>query len=192
MTKPEKYPEPTDFSIAMASINSLYEKGFDRWEFLPGMRFGDRKKWWGTGGLRTLPHEGVDLCLFRDTRGKLHAMQGTIRIPVMYDGIIVKTGSDFLGRSIFFRHECFDAGGRVLHTVFGHTRPCHVFRYEHPVKQGEIIAEIAETGNSNILPHLHITAAWIPASMSSAGLDWETLGRSREILLFDPLTAVKG
>ena len=157
----------------MATINGLYAKGFDRWEFLPGMRFNDREKWWEPGVMRAYPHEGIDLCLYRDTRGRLHAIQGTIRIPVMYDGIIVKTGKDLLGRSIFLRHDCFDAGGRMLHTVFGHTRPCRALRRGLPVRQGEIIAEVAEIANrkTNILPHLHITAAWIPASISSADLN---------------------
>ena len=183
-----------DFGTTLAAVNGLYRQGFERWAFLPGMGFGDREKWWQSGGLRSTPHEGVDLCLFTDTSGRLQALEGSIQIPAMYDGVVLKTLGDFLGCSIFLRHACFDARGRVLHTVFGHTRPLEGLCSGQAVAQGQIIAEMAgpPSRSTPILPHLHVSAAWVPASMPAADLVWEHLGRSREIALFDPLTAAAG
>jgi hypothetical protein len=72
---------------------------------LPGMAFGAMDKWWGDQGRRERPHEGVDLCLYRDGHGEVRRLGEHARLPAMYDATVVRLCDDFLGRSVMMEHE---------------------------------------------------------------------------------------
>ena len=115
--------EKTSFSEQLLECNGLREAGFDQWAFSPGMLFKAPGKWWGDRGTRARPHEGIDLCLYTDETGRPFALDESTRIPVMFDGEIIKIEEDFLGQSVYVAHAIDDGHGRRLWTIYGHTRP---------------------------------------------------------------------
>ncbi|NVM22508.1 MAG: hypothetical protein HWN68_12100 [Desulfobacterales bacterium] len=88
----------TGFSEYLVRCNGLDELGFEEWLFHPGMLFGALDRWWADGGNRAKPHEGLDLCLYRGLGGHNRSLDERTKIPLTYDGEIVKIDDDFLGR----------------------------------------------------------------------------------------------
>ncbi len=172
----------------LLTSNSPQMTGFRRWLFQPGMLFNAPETWWGEKKLRATPHEGLDLYCFADAAGQIKELDEQIKIPAAFAGKIVKTGNDFLGKSIFISHELFAEDGRQLYTAYGHTRPLAAIRAGQVVAAGEIIATLAAPSgkNTGIPGHLHITLAWVPKSMPSDRLNWQTLSADRSITLIDP------
>jgi len=103
-----------------------------RWP-VPGGKLGAG---FGLRGRR--PHEGIDI-LAPEGTAVLAAAAGT----VIYAG----SGVRGYGNLILLRH----AGGTV--TVYAHNRRNQV-REQDPVRQGQTIAEVGQTGNATA-PHLH-------------------------------------
>jgi hypothetical protein len=173
------------------TCNGLDSAGFREWVFHPGMLFGALVTWWGKGGGRDRPHEGLDVRRYRDARGRIHGLDGTIRIPVMYEGEIAAIRDDFLGRSVFVRHPIRDGEGRRLHTIYGHTAPGGV-RAGDALREGEVFATLAEPPavSTSAPAHLHLSIAWVPPSIPGGALDWRTMGDARRVLLLDPLRVV--
>lgn len=171
------------------ACNRLDAVGFREWVFHPGMLFGALEMWWGRGGNRDRPHEGLDVRCYRDAGGRIHGLDGTIRVPVMYEGEIAAIRDDFLGRSVFVRHPIRDGGGRRLHTIYGHTAPDGDVRVGDALGEGEEFATVALTpaGKTSAPAHLHLTVAWVSPSVSGEALDWRTMGDARRVILLDPL-----
>ncbi|MCK9375180.1 MAG: M23 family metallopeptidase [Syntrophobacterales bacterium] len=165
---------------------------FKEWLFQPGMLFQSLEKWWGGGGLRPGHHEGLDLYSFADVRGRIKILDQHIRIPAAFSGRIVKIDPDFLGKSIFIKHEIFSGSGRQLYSAYGHTAPLEALTVGQTVVEGEIIAIISggPGRKTAIAPHLHITFAWMPASLDPDRLTWENLGHDPAITLIDPLSVL--
>ncbi len=101
------YNKP-DFTKTLIQKNRLDKRGFSDWVFLPGMLFKSPDKWWGDRGKREKPHEGLDLCLFRDNQDKIVRLDGKIMIPAIYDSIVVRIIKDFIGKSIFLENSIPD------------------------------------------------------------------------------------
>ena len=188
-----RYPEEkTRFSEQLMECNRLRDAGFDRWAFYPGMLFGARKKWWGLRGTRPRPHEGIDLCLYTDERGRAFGLDASARIPVMFDGQIVKVEKDFLGQSVYVGHEIDDGHGRRLWTMYGHTKPGDHVQPGERVRQGEIIASLAKAGEegTGLITHLHLSMAWLSPDRASQEISWEKLHDPGIATLLDPLHAM--
>ena len=78
--KPEKntIPESTFKTFFTKHNNDFHTYGFKEWIFYPGMLFQDREAWWVDNGLRAAPHEGIDLCFYRDKTGQVRRIgEGT-------------------------------------------------------------------------------------------------------------------
>ncbi len=188
--KPEenKIPGSAFNSFFIKRNNDLNTHGFKEWVFYPGMLFQDREAWWTDNGFRPAPHEGIDLCFYRDNEGQVRRIGNGTKIPVMYTGEIVHIHDDFLGKSIYVKHRINDKSGNVLHTIYGHTVPENRHDTGKSVHEGDTIAEIAALSEkSKILPHIHITMAWIPETLSCKKLNWETTGNPRLVTLCNPL-----
>ncbi|MFA5112152.1 MAG: peptidoglycan DD-metalloendopeptidase family protein [Desulfobaccales bacterium] len=182
-------PNPQSrFLEYLVAHNRTRMRDFDQWLFQPGMLFHSLEKWWGGGGPRPGPHEGLDLYSFADARGLVKILDQHIRIPAAFPGVIVKISPDFLGKSIFISHEIFSDPGRKLYSAYGHTAPLDGLTIGQVVAEGEIIAAIsAGPGRKTALaPHLHLTFAWAPAGLDPDRLTWENLGRDPGITLIDP------
>lgn len=173
----------------MVEHNRPQMDGFKRWDFQPGMLFQALKKWWGDQGARYTRHEGLDLYHYADANGALKTVDQHTRIPAAFAGEIVKIEPDFLGKSIYIRHDIFSAGGRQLISVYGHTVPREFLEAGQKVAAGEIIGRISAFPDkkTTLVPHLHITFAWVPVWVTLSRLDWKNLGNDPGITLIDPL-----
>jgi hypothetical protein len=166
--------------------------GLKRWVFQPGMRFQALQKWWGDQGPRAAPHEGLDLYSFEDGGGRIKTVDRSTRVPAAFAGHIVKIQPDFLGKSIFMSHPEVTFDGQCLLSAFGHTVPRESLGAGDAVAEGEVIATISgfPGKKTDLLPHLHLTFAWIPADLSPERLTWKNLGNDPGIRLIDPLRVI--
>jgi hypothetical protein len=182
----------SNFFSYLMEHNRPYLDGLQQWVFQPGMLFRAREKWWGDRGPRPAPHEGLDLYSFSDANGVLHTVDRHIKIPAAFRGTIVKIDQDFLGQSIYIRHEIGSGNGRRLYSAYGHITPRPSLRTRETVAEGEIIAHISgSTGKKTaIAPHVHITFAWMPVPVDPDQLNWENLGHDPGITLLDPLAVL--
>ncbi len=187
--KPEvsKIPESTFNTFFVKHNNDFHPYGFKEWVFYPGMLFLDMEAWWTDNRFRQTPHEGIDLCYYRDKAGQVCRVDNRTKIPVMYAGDIVHIHDDFLGKSIYIKHS-LNKSGNTLHTIYGHTIPHSNHNIGKRVCEGDIIAEVAALSeNSNIHPHIHITMAWVPKSLPCHQFNWETIGDPQSVTLCNPL-----
>ncbi len=150
------------------------------------MLFDSKQKWWGKKGKRERQHEGLDLLLYRIDKGETVHLDETTAIPSIYDGTVIRVIDDFLGKSIFMEHD----NGFI--TAFGHTKPLADIKAGTKIKEGDIIATIAENNNPKIkiAPHLHITAGHINRDLHHESLNWESINNSEIITLLDPLDII--
>jgi hypothetical protein len=179
----------TRFTEFLIRENALDEGGFKEWIFSPGMLFNAPNKWWGDQGRRDKPHEGLDLCLYRDRRDRVLRIDTKTRIPVMYDGEVVAIVNDFLGESVILEHGFSHRDERNFCSIYGHTNPHEGLHVGRIVKEGEVIAALADSGNleAKMFPHLHISLGWTSKSISYDQVDWETIGAKDILTLLDPL-----
>ena len=190
LMKPDEniIPKSTFNSFITKSNRYLQSNGFKEWIFYPGMLFHDTEAWWTDNGIRPTPHEGIDLCFYRDNTGQVLRIDSGTKIPVLYTGDIVHIHDDFLGKSIYVKHNMNNKSGDVFHTIYGHTVPQNHCVSGTRVHEGDIIAEVAAISEeSKVLPHIHITTAWIHKSLSCKRLNWETIWNSKSVTLCNPL-----
>jgi murein DD-endopeptidase MepM/ murein hydrolase activator NlpD len=182
-------PGQADFSERLIRCNGLERVGFERWIFYPGMLFKAEDLWWAEGRRRRSPHEGLDICIYADSEGQHRSLDKSTKVPLTYEGEIVKIDDDFLGKSIYVSHSIYDTAGNQLHTIYGHTSLCDEVRRGEAFTKGDVIATIAGGGNrkASIPPHLHISIAWIPKSIRYERLNWETISAAGNAILLDPL-----
>jgi len=168
------------------------DRGFKEWIFIPGMLFNAMDKWWGDLGTRSRPHEGLDLCLYRTIQGGIVSLDERIKIPSIYDGLVVKIIDDFLGKSVIIEHTAPEH--RSFCSIFGHTRPDSGIKEGSRLKEGEFFATIADTGSSGtgVFPHLHLTIGLISKNTSYDLMDWETIANPDMLTLLDPLVVIGG
>ncbi|MCP4664750.1 MAG: M23 family metallopeptidase [Deltaproteobacteria bacterium] len=180
------------FTAFFVRENALDKRGFKEWVFSPGMLFHALDTWWGDQGRRDRPHEGLDLCQYRDQRDRMHALDEKMKVPAMYDGIVVRIVHDFLGRSVILEHVFRNSDKGRFYTMYGHTKPQGGLHVGRIVKQGDIIATLADSTRSKagICPHLHVSLGWAPGPVSYDKLDWETIGASHTLALLDPLPLI--
>lgn len=182
----------TRFTEFLIRENALDERDFEEWIFCPGMLFSASNKWWGDQGKRDKPHEGLDLCLYRNRRDRILRLDEKTKIPVMYDGVVVKIINDFLGKSVIIEHSLPGSNNSRFCTIYGHTDPHGSVHVGRIVKEGDIIATLADSSKSktNIFPHLHISLGWTSKIISYDKLDWETIGATNTLTLIEPLSVI--
>ena len=172
--------------------NTMNHSGFESWIFCQGMLFNSPDKWWGDHGLRDFPHEGIDLCLYRDRSRKICRLDEKTRIPVMHDGMIKAMFKDYLGQAIIIEHGKFDSDPGRFISVYAHTKPHANIEAGTIVKEGDIIATLADTSHSkaNIIPHLHFSLGGPSKSFSYDRFVWNIIRDSKKISLMDPLPVI--
>jgi len=180
------------FTEMFIEENALQQSGFERWTFCPGMLFTAPNKWWGDLGRRDFPHEGIDLCLYKDRSGKLRRLDINTRIPVMHGGMVKAIFKDYLGQALIIEHESTVGNTGKFISFYAHTKPGSTVAVGTVVKEGDILATLADTAHlkSGILPHLHLSFGLPSESFSYAGFVWNTLRDPEMITLQDPLTVL--
>jgi murein DD-endopeptidase MepM/ murein hydrolase activator NlpD len=180
------------FTQMLIEENTLDQNEFIRWIFCHGMMFNSPDKWWGDHGLRDYPHEGIDLCLYEDRANRIRRINEKTRIPVMYDGVVKAIFTDYLGKAVIIEHEHSGSGTGRFISFYAHTKPLSEIKNGVIVKEGDIIATLADTDNSksNIIPHLHFSLGIPNRSFSYDGFVWNTIRKPQMITLMDPLAVI--
>ncbi|MBU1170533.1 MAG: M23 family metallopeptidase [Proteobacteria bacterium] len=164
-------------------------RDFSKWFFYSGMLYGSSDKWWGKGGERPDAHEGLDICYYLDSKDKLIQLQGLLWIPAMYSGTVFEiSDDDYLGKSIFIRHGARDSNNLILHSVYAHSVPARGLCVNQTVKQGEIIAAMADISERNLsIPaHIHVSMVFLPEDYPKDKLKWQILALTYQARLVDP------
>jgi len=183
--------ETRHFGEYLKKCNRLDEAGFQEWIFYPGMLFRSPDKWWGNKGTRPAPHEGLDICLYRTKDGRQIRFDENIKIPVAYNGEVVRIIADFLGKSVYIKHDIRDNAGRYFYSLYGHTLPFDFLRKGSIVNAGDIIGTVSDIRKkTKIFPHLHISMAWISENYPPEKINWDTIGSSADIILLNPMDAL--
>jgi hypothetical protein len=179
------------FTQYLVQQNNLDRQNFFRWAFRPGMGFGETEKWWDIGK-RPTPHEGLDLCFFNDPSGTLRHLCGGDRIPAIYDGTVKGVIKDFLGHTVVVAHDIFDSHGKPLLTLYAHTIPDSNLRINNSVKEGNIIAHIADSDKMppGMISHIHISAGRMNTGFTHDQLDWGNISGRAAMTLTDPLEII--
>jgi hypothetical protein len=182
----------TRFTEILIQKNALEKGGFKGWVFCPGMLFNSTDKWWGDQGKRDALHEGLDLCLYKDREDTILRLGEKTKVPVIYDGIVVGIIDDFLGESVIIEHLISDGRNNRLCTIYGHTIPKDNLYVGKVVKQGDVIATLADssTFKIKIFPHLHISLGWTSKEISYDRLDWGNIGAPNTLTMLDPLQCI--
>lgn len=159
--------------------------------FYPGMEFCSKEKWWPDTGVRPTPHEGIDFCYYCRPDGSEGAFTSLTNVPVMADGAVFATCSDFLGQSVFVDHHCA-TGGRFL-SIYAHIVPKSKIIQGYQVKAGEVIGNVADTsGRKNRMPaHVHLSCMQLDKKIAPDECDWGMI-HSRRQSLIDPLPLISG
>lgn len=186
-------PPPSDFGAQLIRLNALDASGFADWDFLPGMRFGERAAWWRGRGDRGGVHEGLDICCYRTADGRRLSLGAGARVPAIFGGEVVSVVEDFLGASVFVAHARRDGAGWQLHTVYGHLDPRADLAPGSRLDDGDEVGTIADAAGrkSAVPPHLHITLALIDREGGTGRLDWDALRESSRVRLLDPMIIMK-
>jgi Peptidase family M23 len=178
----------SSFCDDLVELNNISD--FAEWYFYSGMLFGSREKWWGKGGERSRPHEGLDICYYKDSEQTVRTLEGMVKIPAMFDGVVYEiSDDDFLGKSIFIRHDEYDSNSNILHSVFAHTLPVTGLAVNQKIRRNDVIARIADTRGMNLaVPgHLHVSMIFLPEDYPKDQLKWQILAVSRRARLVDPV-----
>ena len=172
----------TDFTKNIARINSLQ---FNKWIFEPGMLFMSGSKWWGDKGDRTVRHNGLDLFRYEAADGTYRTIDAETKVPIIYEGRIVRCVKDFLGYSLFAAHEIHE-GDLQLFTIYGHVLQAPDISVDDYVDEGTVIASLNKTSGASAPGHIHISVVLIPTSIPFEALSWTVLNEADNVHFFDP------
>lgn len=185
--------------------------------FQPGMLFNDTLQWWGARNrrpfshhscgvrhennpvLRPRPHEGIDICLLQRRHLPPERIRPQMLVPALLSGQLVHFHSDFLGKTLYIRHDQMRKEGAVLHTLYGHIaamaganstgeqlsagKNCSSF-----IDRGQIVGTISSPPATCSVPaHLHISCAWIREEQPVGELNWANMVANANVFFIDPL-----
>jgi hypothetical protein len=185
--------EKSRFTQFLIRENGLDKDGFEGWVLFPGMGFNSPDKWWGDQGKRDRPHQGVDLCFYRNRQGRIRRLEVNTQIPAMYEGTVVGMLPDFIGQSVILEQAPRDHGNRRLCAIYGHTTPKDGLFAGMRVKPGQTVAALSDPNQRkmDILPHLHITLGWASPDICYDTLNWADIGVTPMLELLNPLEVIK-
>lgn len=151
------------------------------------MLFGSAIEWWGQKNPRSAPHSGLDIQLFLNGDGRLKTLKADTKIPLIYSGQVINITKDFIGFSVFARHDLFQ-DGKQLFSFYGHLRPePEILNRNFPA--GTVIGRLAEA-KGKAPSHLHLSLAFLPTDIADKGLTWSLLEKNESISFLDPLNFI--
>ena len=111
----------------------------------------------------------------------------------MFEGEIIKVEEDFLGKSVYVKHSLRGDAGEVLFTIYGHTKPCEDIGEGAFLREGHVLgtASGVKGRETKLLPHLHLSVAWVPDAFPYERLDWQAVGDREIVKLLDPLQLLR-
>ena len=178
----------------LVDANPIDPADVNNWAFYPGMGYGAMDKWWGDCGTRDFPHEGIDICLYVTRSGGVCRLDEKTRIPVMADGVVRAIFKDYLGQAVIVEHEDRASNAGIYLSVYAHTRPRQGLCPGTAVREGEIIATIADTrrAKAKILPHLHLSLGRPLPDLIYENFIWNIMRDPERVTLLDPMAVIDG
>ena len=107
----------------------------------------------------------------------------------MHDGVVKAVIKDYLGQAVMIEHKSAESDtGRFL-SMYAHINPCPDIQVGTILKEGDILANLADTdkSKSHIMPHLHVSLALPSNSFSYDRFGWDALRTPKLMILIDPL-----
>jgi len=175
--------EKAHFTENLVRINALR---FNKWVFEPGMLFKSELKWWADRGGRGEIHNGLDLLSYETDDGTVKKIGTDTKVPVIYEGRIVRRIKDFLGYTVFVAHDIYEGDSRLF-TIYGHVLPIPEVPLGCTVEEGPIIATLSDAAETKVPVHLHLSVALIPKDIPIESFSWKLLNETANIHFFDPL-----
>jgi hypothetical protein len=176
------YPTKSHFTENLVRHNTL---SFSKWLFEPGMLFLSEMTWWGEKGFRKHRHNGLDLHSYAADDGIVRTLNEGMKVPLLFDGTIVRSIKDFLGYTFFVVHDIYDSSSQLF-TVYGHLQPAEFFCEGKYLHEGDVFATMAGTEGAVVPAHIHLSLAFIPETIRTEALTWKTLDEDERILFVDP------
>ncbi|MEW6428543.1 MAG: hypothetical protein AB1568_10960 [Thermodesulfobacteriota bacterium] len=160
-----------------------------RWIFHDGMGFGERRAWWREG-TRRVPHEGLDILYYRCGDDAAEALAARALVCPLYPGELVAMTEDFLGTTLWLRHEGVGTGAAALYGAMGHLAPLPGLGVGARLSAAEALGRIAAGKVGRRVPaHLHISLFVAPGGVDPRRFDWGALPDSLRFL--DPAAVLQ-
>ena len=177
----------SEFTENFIIANEISRKDFKGWVVSQGMLYKSPRIWWGKYSKRKQPHEGLDLAYYLNGNDEIIGLNNAPMIPATFTGIVVGVFDDFLGQSLFLKHNSFDQAGRQFCTIMGHIEPEKDISAGKTVHAGDVVGKIAIIEKSGIRPHIHISIGWVQKTITPKLLDWSNIANQTMMELIDPL-----
>lgn len=173
----------------LASTNGL-AAGIE-WLFYPGMLSESTLKWWGDLKKRAAAHEGIDITFYRTRDQQIHHLAAGATVPAWSAGTVINVCEDFLGQSLVVAPVGNLSGPTRMLEVFSHLTPCKGIAPGIPVKQGQVIARLADTRarGSVLLPHLHLSCIEVESHIPAHVLNWSFFPVRENLSVINPVFA---
>ena len=99
---------------------------------------------------------------------------------------------NYLDQALIIEHQACANKFETFISMYAHTNPQPGMEIGTIVKEGDIIATIADTSHSkaNILPHLHFSLGIPARSFSYEGFFWNMVRDPKMMTLLDPLPII--
>ena len=185
-----KNAEKSRFTEHFIRANGLRRNDFKEWLICSGMLFKASNRWWGTQGKRKKLHEGLDLGFYKNQKQEIIGFDNRTKIPTIYGGVVIGIFNDFLGKSLFVKHEISSTDNGKLCTILGHLNLKSKIYPGMWLKEGEIIASVSNSETSEVNSHLHISIGWAKKEIPDESLDWRVISSSETLKLIDPLEII--
>lgn len=159
-----------------------------KYVFLKGMLFSDPYQWWTTKK-RPCYHEGLDIATFLDYSATIQFFPAKTLVPVLLSGVAVHKHKDFLGHTLYVRHNQVRRRNKILHSLYAHVDIADDLR--ETIRSEAIIASLSTVASPRIIsPHLHISIAWIEENLKLEYISWENISGHPGIQLVDPINFI--
>ncbi|MBF0101781.1 MAG: hypothetical protein HQK77_12825 [Desulfobacterales bacterium] len=177
----------SNFLDQLVIQNELCQHGFDSWFFHEGMCFQSMEIWWNNSKKRSMPHEGVDVCFYADIDHELKMLGTDADIPAIFSGECIHICKDFIGETLVLGHDIYNSAGHQLLTFYAHVDTKNTISLNTRIITGDIIAWIAPVSKPSVLPHLHLSVAWISPDYSISTFDWKTYHHDSRLQFCNPM-----
>ena len=177
---------PDAFLTRLCDTNKL--SALQYWLFDNGMHFLDSCQWWNNKK-RSRFHEGLDLVFYMNTLGNTINFTPGTQIPALFDGVAVHHHPDFLGQTLYVRHEAIRQDSRILHSLYAHIDI--IPQKLRKITTHSTIALIAgDSVINSVCPHFHISIAWIEEKLNLTAINWQNIVECKSIHFIDPMNYI--
>lgn len=179
---------PPGFTANLLRANPGSLEDFAEWHFMPGMRFGEWRKWWDPAqGSRADAHEGLDLASYTTKPGRQARLPGGLRIPALAGGTVAGIIPDFLGQTIIITAADLASAPFRLVVFYAHLLPLPGLRVGDDVENSDQLGSLPmPLPHQACPPHLHLALALVHRDLALARFQWNEFRATEDFRPEDP------